>query len=190
MPTSRSAAAPARIAPSATPGPPQLDGWRRATDELGDVSGGNDHGVDPAPLELDDLVARHVLRLRDRELPDRDVAEQLERLLEVWDGEVERLGVVQLEHALELLLARNAHDHVEPDAGRRLRGLAQAQALVVLVVGRDDEDRVGAGGVRLAERASAAPEDRQLGRVAHTAVDAAEDERLRTVRLCGTRSVR
>src|SRR5437763_3660073 len=70
MPTSRSAAAPARIAPSATPGPPQLDGWRRATDELGDVSGGDDHGVDPTPLELDDLVASNVLRLRDRELPD------------------------------------------------------------------------------------------------------------------------
>src|SRR3954447_11599942 len=84
MPTSRSAAAPARIAARAARGPPQfdpLDGRGRATDELGDVPRRNDHRVDAAPLELDDLVSRDVRRLRDRELPDGDVGEQLERAL-------------------------------------------------------------------------------------------------------------
>ena len=60
MPTSRSAAAPARIAASAARGPPQfdgcLDGRGRATDELGDVPSRHDHRVDAAPLELDDLA--------------------------------------------------------------------------------------------------------------------------------------
>ena len=83
MPTSRSAAAPTRIAASAARGPPQvLDGWRRATDELGDVSRRHDHRVDAAPLELDDLLARDV-RLGDRELADWHVRQQLERAFEV-----------------------------------------------------------------------------------------------------------
>src|SRR5262245_5024587 len=71
IPTRRSAAAPARIAASAARGPPQfelLDGWGRATDELGDVPRRHDHGVDAAPLELHDLVPRDVRRLGDREL--------------------------------------------------------------------------------------------------------------------------
>src|SRR5689334_21206708 len=82
MPTRRSAAAPARIAASAACGPPQLlglDRRRRATDELGDVPGRHDHRVDAAPFELDDLVARDMRRLCDRELADRDVREQLQR---------------------------------------------------------------------------------------------------------------
>src|SRR5881628_3592358 len=93
IPTSRSAAAPARIAPSAARGPPQfdgLDGRRRATDELGDVPGRHDHRVHSAPLELDDLLACHVARFGDRKLSDRNVREQFERALEVFGGEMER----------------------------------------------------------------------------------------------------
>ena len=59
IPTSRSAAAPARIAASAARGPPQfdgLDGGGRATDELGDVPRRNDHRVHAAPFELHDLA--------------------------------------------------------------------------------------------------------------------------------------
>src|SRR5580765_7600912 len=117
MPTSLSVAAPMRIAPSAARGPPQLDGWRRATDELGDVPSGHDHRVHSAPFELDDLLAREVVRLGDRELADGDVGEQLERTLEVVRRKVKRLGVVELQHALEHLLAGDADDEVEPQLG-------------------------------------------------------------------------
>src|SRR4051794_6792515 len=105
MPTSRSAAAPPRIVASATFGPPQfvlvrrsagsaLDGGRRATDELGDVTSRNDHRVHPTSFELDDLFPRHVADLGDRQLSDRDVAEQIERALQVPRREVERLRIV------------------------------------------------------------------------------------------------
>src|SRR5215208_4977257 len=100
MPTSRNAAAPARIAPSAARGPPQCDlsdGRRGATDELGDVPSGHDHRVHPAPLELDDLLARHLARLRDRELADGHVGEQLERVLQIVGRQMERLRIVQLQ---------------------------------------------------------------------------------------------
>src|SRR5919206_208617 len=59
MPTTRSAAAPTTIAPSATRGPPQVDsdGRRRGTDELGDVPRRNDHRVHSAALPLEHALA-------------------------------------------------------------------------------------------------------------------------------------
>src|SRR3954471_8572277 len=116
MPTSRNAAAPARIAASAARGPPQfdrLDGRGRATNELGDVPRRDDHRVDAAPLELHDLATRDVRRLGDRELPDGNIREQVERTLEVVGREMERLGIVLLEDPLEHLVVRNADDEVE-----------------------------------------------------------------------------
>src|SRR5215210_1354601 len=115
IPTSRRAAAPARIAPKAARGPPQCDlsdGRRGATDELGDVPRRHDHRVHATPLELDDLRARHLARLRDRELPDRHVGEELECLLQIVRREMKCLRVVQLEHALEHFLAGDAHDEI------------------------------------------------------------------------------
>src|SRR5215470_16622975 len=71
-PTTRSTAAPARIAASAAVGQPRsastrrrsaaglgagLDLGRVSADELGNVPTGHDHGVHSRPLELRDLVA-------------------------------------------------------------------------------------------------------------------------------------
>ena len=70
-----------RIAASAIRGA-QTSG-RRVTDERPDVAAGDEHGVDAGPLELGDLVAARADELGDRELPGRDVRQQLEQPLEV-----------------------------------------------------------------------------------------------------------
>src|SRR4051794_14209008 len=183
MPTSRNAAAPARIAARAARGPPQfdpLDGRGRATDELGDIPRRNDHGVDAAPLELHDLAARDVRRLGDRELPDGNVRQQLERTPEVVGREMERLGIVLLENPLEHLVVRDADDEVEPQLGGVRGGRVEIVAVVVTRI-RHDEDRVRTGAARVVGRAAAAPEDRKLGRLPDSGERTAHHERLGAV---------
>src|ERR671935_1797700 len=120
-PTRRRAAAPARMAASATFGPPHTASARRragrasgfggaSADELGNVPGGHDHGVHSGTLELGDLVAAAHSQLGDRQLPSRDVLKQIEGALErlpiVSGGprEQEDLGIEAFERSLELLL--------------------------------------------------------------------------------------
>src|SRR3954467_7778891 len=112
MPTARSPAASARMATSAPAGRPQRLrapagsdlGWA-ATDELGDVAGADEDGVDAGPLEREHLVAAVDGGLGDRELPDRNVRKQVEHVVErvvvvvdVPAGEQHDLGVEPLEH--------------------------------------------------------------------------------------------
>src|SRR5712691_7338571 len=91
IPTSRSAAAPAMIAASAVPRPPQrvsahrsarrrLNLRRGVADELGDVSRSDDDRIDSRPLELVHLLATRYRDLCHGELSGRYVGQQLERL--------------------------------------------------------------------------------------------------------------
>src|SRR5918995_2367127 len=123
MPTSRSAAASPTIPASTVQGPPQsdatrsrgsgpaLNGWWFATEELGDVSGVDDHGVHARAFEGEDgLAARH-RHVRDGELARWDVRKEVERLLERVAVVVTRaarqeqdLGIDALERLRELFL--------------------------------------------------------------------------------------
>ena len=168
-----------------------LHGRGRATDELGDVPRRHDHRVDAAPLELDDLVARDLRRLRDRELPDRHVREQLQRTFQVGGREVERLGIVPLENSLEHFLVRDADDEVEAELGS-VRGRRVEDVTVFVARIGDDEHGVGARPSRILGRSAAAPEDRELSRFADACQRTANGDAFGAVRFrdaCGLGSV-
>src|SRR5512133_713056 len=132
MPTRRIAAAPARIATSAAPRPPHrvsaqrstavpaLDLWRCVTDEHGDVSRFDDDRIDSRPLELVDLLAARRSHVRHCELARRYVRQELEslahcvRVQPVTRRQQKDFRVEAFERELELLLASNLDDEVEP----------------------------------------------------------------------------
>src|SRR5206468_10368816 len=95
---------------------------------------------------------------------DGNVREQFERALEVFGGEMERLRVVLLEHALEHLLAADADDQIEAQVGRARRERVEPVAVLVALLG-DNENGIGPRAFGVIRRPRAAPEDRQLGRV-------------------------
>src|SRR6476646_12108652 len=100
IPTSRSAAASARIAAKAVPlrvaelrsvtlrlrtnAPPALDLLRRsATDEVGDGRAADEDGVHAGSLQRDDVVTGRRLQVGDRQLARRHVGEKVEDPLEL-----------------------------------------------------------------------------------------------------------
>src|SRR5262249_1949272 len=122
IPTMRSAAAPARIAARAVPGPPQRRGsdfGDGVADEAGDVSRSDDDSIDSGPLELVHLITTGYRHVRDRQLPDGEIGEELEPPLEgvrvrvVTDGEQEDLGVETVECLFELVRVSHLDHTVE-----------------------------------------------------------------------------
>src|SRR5919107_5043500 len=129
IPTKRSAPAPARIAASAVPAPPQrvsaqrwaarLNRRRGVSGEAGDVSCSDDDRIDSRPLELVHLVAARHRDVCDRQLSGRQVRKQVERTLQrvravvLADGKEEDLRIEPLERALELLGVAHLDDAVE-----------------------------------------------------------------------------
>src|SRR5207244_7799122 len=116
IPTRRIAPASMSSAAKATGGPPHRLGSlpsdlrRRRTGQARNVTGADDHGVDPGPLELGDLLAACDVEIRDRELAGRKIGKQVEHSLEgvvavVLERrrEEEDLGVEALEGPLELV---------------------------------------------------------------------------------------
>src|SRR4051812_14902852 len=180
-PTRRSAAAPARIAPSATVGPPKSASARRraggasdfggaSADELGNVPGGHDHSVHSGALELRDLVAAADRQLRDRELPGRHVLKQVERALErilvaVGAREQEDLGIEPLERGLELFLVA----HLDRALEAEIDGFpVKALEPTVLFFEPGDGEHAGVclRGARVLRRSVRPPEQRETRRVA------------------------
>src|SRR5919108_5719213 len=91
---------------------------RGSGDQVGGVGGGDDHAVDPGPLELFHLVAGARMDISDRELPCRHVGEELQHAIERRSivggrGEDEELGVELLEHEGEMLLALDPERELE-----------------------------------------------------------------------------
>ena len=122
-------------------------------DELADVARPHEHGIEAGPLEGQGLAPGHHVDVGDRELPGRDVRQQLEHRLEcvlvvvaLVRREQEDLRVVLLERGFELLLGANVHHGL--DLVRALRS-------------GPDRDRI-----RVVWRALAEPEQRQRGRLA------------------------
>src|SRR3954451_19818007 len=143
----RSVAARARIAAKATFGPPQSASARRrgggasdvgvvSADELGNVPAGHDHGVPPRPFQLSDLVAPAARQLGDRELPRRDVLEQVEHPVErplvtaLARREQEDLWVDTLERRLQLRLVPHLDGTLQSEVQRRAIRLLELNVLV------------------------------------------------------------
>src|SRR5205085_2910088 len=101
---------------------------------------------------------------------------------------MERLRVVLLEDAFELVLRRDAHDDVEPQLGR-VSGERIETVAVLAVLPGDDEQGVGTCPHGVLGRAAPAPENRQLGRVAKTARCVPDDHAFGAVGLRGPRLV-
>ena len=104
------------------------DSRRVLADEVRDEAGLDEDGVDPGPLEREHVGSRRGVDVGDRELPGRDVGEQLEHRLErvvavvgVAAGEQEDLRVELLERVLELLLVADVDDVLELGVGDRRR---------------------------------------------------------------------
>src|SRR5512132_3444196 len=113
IPTARSAAAPARMATSAVPAPPQRVSAQRSAARRRRDSGcgdgvADDDCIDSRPFELFHVVAARARQLRNRELPCRKIGKQFERMLEridlvvVTDGEQDDLRIESLQRQLEL----------------------------------------------------------------------------------------
>src|SRR5437588_571042 len=143
-----------------------LDLGRWAPHERREVTGVDDHGVAPGPLELPHLVRRRDGEVRDRELARRDGREQVEHHVErrlvvlfLDGGEQEDVRIDPVERLLELLLVADLHGDVEPELDRAAVQLLQPAVVLVERV-EDEHDRVGGGRGKL-ERDLRAPEDRQ-----------------------------
>ena len=95
---------------------------------------------------------------------------------------MKRLRVEQLQHAPEHFLAGDAHHEIEPELGRVRRQRVDIVSVLVMLLG-DDEEGIGTGTLRVLRRPAAAPEDRQLRRVADAAERAAHDHAFRAVSL-------
>lgn len=129
---------------------------KRVTDERPDVASRDDDRVDPGPFQLDDLVATRAREIGDRELPGRNVRQQLEKTLEsrlpVSDaigGEQEDLRINELENLTEVVLVGDAEDALETTLVRRVDEVSQN----IRVIRRIDDDRVDrTGRVRRPER--------------------------------------
>src|SRR2546423_7971550 len=83
IPVRRSAAASPSTAANATGGPPHRlsvgsDLGRRRTRQLRDVRRPDDHRIDACALELSDLIPARDIEIRDRQLPGRDIGQQVE----------------------------------------------------------------------------------------------------------------
>ncbi len=130
----------------------------------------------------------------DRELPGRDVGQQIERTAErvavvhLLSGQQEDLRVEPLQGELELVLVANCDDAVEPEL-EGLGVLAREPVAVLPRVLDGDEPGVRAGERSLGRRAGGAPEDRQLGHLLHVGDRCAYRDRLGALRLGFPRAV-
>ena len=87
---------------------------------MGDLAHAHEHGVDPGPLERQHFLAALDVDPGDRELPGRDVGQQLEdgveRVVVVVPSsrrEQEDLRIALLERELQLLLVADVGDRLE-----------------------------------------------------------------------------
>src|SRR5262245_50251151 len=209
-PTSRSAAAPARIAANASLGPPQAptfstrrrsggatgsDVGGASADELGNVPGGHDHGVHPGALELGHIVAATDCELRDRELSCRHVFEEVERALQrplvaaLASRQQEDLGVEPLEGRLELLLVTSLEGALEAQVERVAVGLLELPVLVFELREREHAG-VRLGRTRELGRAVRPPQQRQARRLPDQVDRLMKGERLGALLLGGARGSR
>ena len=159
------------------------------TDELGDVSCSDDHGVDSGALELVHLLTGRGGHIGDGEFPGRDIRQELERAAErvflvvFGTAEQEDLRIETLECQLELVLVAHL-DHTVESELERFR-LQRFELAVVFVICDDEQTRVRARAHGCVGGACAAPQQRQLRRVADAVDRGADDDCLRTLSLGG-----
>src|SRR6184192_4244597 len=113
------------------------DLWGGVADEVADVAGVDDHGVDARALELADLLRRRQRQVGDRELARGDARQQVEHALErrvavaAPRREQEDLRVDALQRLLELLLVAHVDDAVESELDRAAVRVLEAAVLVL-----------------------------------------------------------
>src|SRR5262245_1420558 len=146
-----------------------LDGGRHAADEVGDVRRLDEHRVDAGPFERDHVVAGRCAEICDRELAGRDIGQQVEDPVEVV---LVVLGVARREQEdlgidpLERRLDRLVVVHVGDDLQAERAG-PRVQLLQVFLVGvLLDDGQAGTGSclVRGLGRRVDPEQDRQLAR--------------------------
>ena len=99
-----------------------LDLGRLRRDERREIAGRHEHGVDTGSLELGDVLRRRVVELRDRELPGRDVVQQLEQHGQrivvgvLARRQEEHLRIEVVERALEVLRLGDPNHALEPES--------------------------------------------------------------------------